>query len=227
LEIEFRYQKQGNQKWLLLRGKAVRGDDGKPLRLSGSITDISKRKEQERLLSDLEHKVLHDPLTELPNRLQLFDRTKLALTRGQREQIPFCILMIDLDKFKYINDTFGHQVGDETLIESARRLRRSLRDTDTIVRLGGDEFCVLLDGTEKTQTANIVEKIQKVFRTPFAIGKLVLSVQLSIGVAGYPEDGESVNTLLEMADHSMCHSKKAKQTSFETVKETKSLPALF
>ncbi len=165
------------------------------------VTDITSIKETQTRLDFLAH---HDPLTELPNRLLFTARLEHAIERAARDHDIFGLLFIDLDRFKTINDSLGHQFGDRLLIEVARRLRGLVRKADTIARLGGDEFVVLLEGLhipgEATALAN---KIVVAMRQPFRLHDTELHVGCSIGITLYPEDGLDAVTLLKNADTAM------------------------
>ncbi len=160
-ECEYRVQhKDGDYRWMLSRGVAVRDSKGVPYRMAGSQTDISDRKRyEERLVQS----AVHDNLTGLPNRTLLserLDRAMMARKKDPRRQVA--LLFIDLDRFKVINDSLGHLVGDELLISVASRVRKAVRDRDTVARIGGDEFTILLDGVvDEEEVVIIAERIQQ------------------------------------------------------------------
>ena len=171
------------------------------------ITDISSLKETQSRLDFLAH---HDALTGLPNRLLFGDRLRHAIERARREGYPVALLFIDLDRFKNINDSLGHQIGDQLLVEAARRLKSLVRHADTVARLGGDEFVVLLEDRASHETAaHLAGKIVTAFKQPFAVGGLTLHVGCSIGITVYPEDGEDDVALLRNADSAMYRAKDA------------------
>ncbi len=171
------------------------------------MTDISSLKETQTRLDFLAH---HDALTELPNRLLLSDRLHHDIERAQRDGQIIALLFIDLDHFKNINDSLGHQIGDLLLIEAARRLRSLVRQVDTVARLGGDEFVVLMEGNAThTAAVSLADKIVAAFKQPFAVNGIDLYVGCSIGVTLYPEDGTDAVTLLKNADTAMYRAKDA------------------
>jgi len=158
---------------------------------------------------ELRHKSLHDPLTDLPNRHVLFDRLEQRCVAYRRDNAPFAVLMIDLDKFKQINDDFGHKVGDEVLIQTASRLLKTVREIDTIARLGGDEFAIILPGMHSLDVAHaMASKLAMNLRQPMVIGELMIIVGASIGISVCPQHGSDVMTLLRRADNAMYRGKK-------------------
>ena len=143
-----------------------------------------------RIADDERYRALHDELTELPNRNLLYERIEQAMLQAQREKAPIAVLLMDLNRFKEINDTLGHFYGDYLLQMIAPRLRQSIRKSDTIARFGGDEFAVVLPGVELEQAITIAEKIGESMEQPFQIEGNQLSVDVSIGIALYPEHGD-------------------------------------
>ena len=173
----------------------------------GLLRDITERK---ALTEALEYRALHDSLTGLPNRTFLVDRLEQMLLIGQRERQPRAILVLDLNGFKEINDTLGHQQGDRALQEVARRLRIMLRKADTVGRLGGDEFAVLPGGaTDASRAILIAEKLLQALEPPFQLGERTVEVGASIGIAIYPDHGEDAATLARHADVAMYVAKRA------------------
>lgn len=171
------------------------------------MTDISSLKETQTRLNFLAH---HDALTELPNRLLLSDRLQHDIERAQRDGQTIALLFIDLDHFKNINDSLGHQIGDLLLIEAARRLKSLVRQVDTVARLGGDEFVVLMEGNAShTAATSLADKVVAAFKQPFMINDIDLYVGCSIGITLYPEDGIDAVTLLKNADTAMYRAKDA------------------
>ena len=168
-----------------------------------------------------EHQALHDVLTGLPNRALFRDRVKQALRIADRENQTVAVMLMDLDRFKEINDTLGHHHGDIVLQETARRLKGALRDTDTIARLGGDEFAVVLPHVPDPATIVLVaEKIHDALSVPFIVQGLSLDVGVSIGVAFFPGHGKDVDTLIQRADVAMYLAKTA-QSGCEIYAEEK------
>lgn len=167
--------------------------------------DITETKQQ---TAALEYQALHDALTELPNRTLLSDRIRQSVLMAQRNHQPFTLMLLDLDRFKDINDTLGHQYGDIVLQHIAMRVREVLRESDTIARLGGDEFAVLLPKTELEQAKHIVKKIIQRIEEPIVVNNQTLHVGASVGMTLYPQHGEDEVTLLQRADVAMYVAKR-------------------
>jgi diguanylate cyclase (GGDEF)-like protein/PAS domain S-box-containing protein len=183
LEREFRVpQPNGGVRWILCRGLAVRGPEGKPHRIAGSLTDITDHKAAE---GRLRHAALHDTLTGLANRALLMDRLDHAIQRSRRDPSKsFAVLFLDLDRFKLVNDSLGHLVGDLLLKEVAQRLSSTLREVDTVARLGGDEFVVILEGIENISGAKrAAERIHEALSEPFYLDRHEVYTSSSIGIA--------------------------------------------
>jgi diguanylate cyclase (GGDEF)-like protein len=167
--------------------------------------DITERKRAEVALA---HQALHDALTGLPNRVLLGDRLQQAILSADREKRALALLVMDLDRFKEVNDTLGHHAGDRLLQEIARRLRGALRASDTVARLGGDEFAVVLPGSsDATDTA---VKLVQALEAPFELEGHTLALGASVGIALYPQHGETVESLLRSADVAMYTAKRAR-----------------
>ena len=156
----------------------------------------------------LEHQALHDPLTELPNRKLLNDRIKIELMKNEFKETKFILMLTDLDRFKEINDTLGHHIGDEVLKEASDRLISSLRQCDTVARLGGDEFGMLLPSTRVEHSFKIARKIVDKFNEPFIIEGQSLNIGISIGVVEFPLHGDDQTVLMQRADVAMYHAKQ-------------------
>jgi diguanylate cyclase (GGDEF)-like protein/PAS domain S-box-containing protein len=173
-----------------------------------TFRDISERKAQTEAI---EYQALHDALTGLPNRTLFSDRLQQALLTVQRTQQGLAILLIDLDRFKDVNDTLGHEHGDALLQEIAARLRSVLREADTVARLGGDEFAILPSGVLAGEGLGATaEKILEALRQPIQLLGNTVDVDASIGVARYPEDGDEANVLLRRADVAMYQAKRSR-----------------
>ncbi|MDD2775855.1 MAG: diguanylate cyclase [Gallionella sp.] len=171
----------------------------------GWFYDISDRKAMEEQIQHLAH---YDPLTNLPNRTLFEARLQQALTAAKRTHLHLALMFLDLDKFKPINDTLGHGVGDLVLIEVARRIQACLRESDTVARIGGDEFVVLLPIVETEQDAiGVAEKIRQVLNLPMALAGHDLQISSSTGIALYPEHGTEENQLIKNADTAMYYAK--------------------
>jgi len=171
----------------------------------GVATDITERARAERALR---HQALHDALTGLPNRLLLHDRLAQALRAARRAERPLALLLLDLDRFKDVNDTFGHDVGDGLLRQVWPRLQRLLRSSDTVARLGGDEFAVLLPDDGAEAAIGVAGKLRAALDAPFVVEEHTLAVDVSIGVALAPAHGDDGPTLLRHADVAMYTAKR-------------------
>ncbi len=182
--------------------------------------DITDRLKVEELLSEnekrLQHLAHHDPLTDLPNRLLFEDRLRHALAQAQRRGRKMALMFIDLDRFKNINDTLGHEVGDHLLVEVARRLRASVREGDTVARLGGDEFLVLLEEVDGFQAvATMAQRIRSALRRSAEIDSYQLVATGSIGISIYPGDADTAEELLKCADVAMYHAKEEGKDNYQ------------
>jgi diguanylate cyclase (GGDEF)-like protein/PAS domain S-box-containing protein len=186
----------------------ARNAQGKPDYFVATIQDITARKEQDARIRHMAH---HDLLTDLPNRGLLSDRLDQALLRAQRNQTRLAVLFMDLDRFKPVNDAWGHEAGDQLLRAVAQRLRECVRAADTVSRMGGDEFVLLLSPIEQAQDAvAVAEKIRTAINQPFALAEAHLAhIASSIGIALYPEHGNTAEELLRNADDAMYAAKEA------------------
>jgi len=194
--------KDGSWKWTLSRGMVVsRSADGKPLRMIGTHTDITARKEAEAQIMRLAH---FDGITGLPNRVLFIDRFKQELKKAHRSNQSITLMYLDLDRFKEVNDTLGHDMGDLLLKETAQRLVGCVREVDTVARLGGDEFTLLMNGLDnQVVTDRIAQKVLDRLAQPFHIGNELVYLSTSIGISIYPDDGSDVEGLLKNADQAM------------------------
>ncbi len=225
-ESEHRMRHQdGSYRWMLSRGLAVRDREGRAYRMAGSQTDVTERKQVEEQLL---HDAFHDVLTGLPNRALFMDRLGLAIERCKRPGSGlFAVLFLDLDRFKVINDSLGHMIGDQLLIAIARRLETCLRGGDTVARLGGDEFTILLEDIKDIHDATaIANRIHQALESPFNIRDHEIFTTASIGIAlseaGYdlPED------LLRDADTAMYRAKSTGRACHEVFTHTMHLRAV-
>ena len=179
------------------------------------FSDISRLKEsQERV----EYLATHDALTGLPNRSLFHDRLDLAMAQARRSNSLVALMFMDLDNFKNINDTLGHDVGDELLVEIARRLKEQMRDMDTVARLGGDEFTIVLPETDFVGAERVAERLISAVRQPVRVRHKDLFVSASIGLAFYPDDGETRTSLIKAADTAMYRAKNNGRDGFELFK---------
>jgi diguanylate cyclase (GGDEF)-like protein/PAS domain S-box-containing protein len=179
----------------------------------GTSRDITERWMTEQKIKEQQEKIKHqaryDALTDLPNRNLFDEELHNAIHRPQQEREFFALFFIDLDNFKYVNDTYGHAIGDEVLVVVATRLRHIFRQDDTIARFGGDEFVVLVKSLDKAEyTSQLAQKILAVFEEPIRIGGQSFEITASIGISLYPQDALDVQTLIEQADQAMYSAKK-------------------
>lgn len=177
----------------------------------------SGRDVSQRILSDvlLEHQANHDALTGLPNRSLFLDRLGQALRHGQRESGNVALLFVDLNRFKAVNDGFGHDIGDQVLIKVAERLLGAVREKDSVARIGGDEFAVVLEGLKTpSDSGRVAAALIAALDSPLEINGQPLTIGSTIGIATYPEDGDSVELLLKRADIAMYHGKSAGHSSY-------------
>jgi diguanylate cyclase (GGDEF)-like protein/PAS domain S-box-containing protein len=213
-EAEYRITAKGGEvRWVLSRGVAVRDELGAPWRMAGSMTDITRRKQTEaRLL----HEAMHDALTGLPNRILFMDRLELALRRFRRDPSKmFAVLFFDLDRFKHVNDSLGHQVGDELLSQVAGRLLGCLRPGDTLARLGGDEFAIVLnDIAGPTDAIFVVERLQESLAQEFEIESHAIYTSASIGIAVSSEVYRTPDEMLRDADIAMYRAKNSGHATY-------------
>ncbi len=200
----------GERRWVELFLAPVRSEAGHVTHFVGVLNDVTSRKDAEERLNHLAN---HDPLTGLPNRTLLHDRLAHAIAR--RREGGVAVLFLDLDRFKLINDSYGHDVGDELLRAVARRLTEGLRGEDTVARLGGDEFVVLLEGLpDVNAVATVAAKLAERLSAPLEIGGRALPLAASIGIALHPRDGRDAQTLLKNADTAMYRAKEGGRGGF-------------
>jgi diguanylate cyclase (GGDEF)-like protein/PAS domain S-box-containing protein len=197
--------------WLTV--SAVRDDSGEVTHYVAVFSDITRAKEAQSKLDHLAH---HDPLTALPNRLLFHDRLQHALQQAARNKTELAVLFIDLDRFKNVNDTLGHHVGDALLKQVATALSASLREGDTLARLGGDEFIVLLENADGERGAShVAGKLVSMFEQPFIVSEYELFVTCSVGVSLYPHDALNLNMLIRNADVAMYQAKARGRNNFQ------------
>jgi diguanylate cyclase (GGDEF)-like protein/PAS domain S-box-containing protein len=178
----------------------------------GIFSDITARRELEDRMTFLAH---HDSLTQLPNRLNLLDRLEQTISLAKRNSNRVALMLIDLDRFKTINDTLGHHAGDRVLVEVARRLRASLRESDIVARLAGDEFVVVITETESFDyTMLVANKIIEVVSAPCQIDDLEVATSPSVGISFYPDDANEVSELMANADVAMYRAKASGRGQF-------------
>lgn len=207
-EMRLRH-KLGHWVWVMDHGKIVERDFlGKPLRMVGTHLDISEQKKASEQLKHLAH---FDLLTDLPNRALFYDRFQQAILVARRSNSLLAMLFVDLDGFKAINDNYGHSSGDQVLKEVAKRLTAALRQSDTVGRVGGDEFAALLQNIHHQEDAyQLASKIIEHINQPILLENgLPVSLSCSIGIAFYPEHATDAEELIQLADDAMYHAKKA------------------
>ena len=203
LAVEYRIlDRSGVYRWVKASGVVVRNQSGRVTRIVGSQSDLTNHRQVE---AQLIHQVLHDNLTGLPNRALFMDRLGFALGRARRRFAPtFAVLILDIDRFKVINDSLGHKVGDLLLVELSRRLAKVLRPGDTIARWGGDEFTILLDElTEESAATEIAERLQRELELPFKLEEQEVFTSASIGVAISSTEYQRPEEILRDADTAM------------------------
>ncbi|MCC6609369.1 MAG: PAS domain S-box protein [Burkholderiales bacterium] len=212
--IEFGvFARSGSLVWQLVSGVPILDETGRARGYRGTALDITERKRAEHRIEEL---ATRDPLTGLPNRLLLGDRLAQGLLSAQREGELLAVLFIDLDHFKNINDTFGHQVGDLLLKEVARRLGGVVRKGDTLSRLGGDEFVIVLEGLKSPDDAGqVAQKILNALAAPCVLDGHTVNTAGSVGIAIYPTDGADAATLMRHADTAMYAAKSGGRKNYQ------------
>ena len=177
----------------------------------GTFIDITQHKEAEASIQRLAH---FDPLTGLPNRSLLDERLRHDLSRAHRGRESLALMFLDLDRFKNVNDSLGHRIGDELLIQVAQRLKGAVREEDTVSRLGGDEFILVLPSTDAAGAAHVAAKLLEITAPPYRIEQHELSCTASVGIAIYPADGESFEALSMSADTAMYRAKQRGRNAY-------------
>jgi diguanylate cyclase (GGDEF)-like protein/PAS domain S-box-containing protein len=200
------YLRDGSVIWISENARAVHGADGAIRYFEGTVEDVSERKMQERRMA---HQATHDELTGLPNRYLLQDRIEQAIRQAAREKTHVGMLFIDLDRLKSVNDTLGHAAGDELIRVIAQRLRRCLRTGDTVARIGGDEFVLLLPSLlTEAAIAQATRRVLEATSAPCQIQGHEVPTSCSVGASVYPRDGSDAEALLRRADEAMYEEKQ-------------------
>lgn len=212
--------KDGEQRYVHETGNILYDANDIPVQMIGTVLDVTNRINNEKLLQEqknaLAHQVHHDVLTGLPNRLLFNDRLEHAINKAKRYKKQIAVFFIDLDHFKAINDTMGHDVGDEVLKIFAKRLTDSARGEDTLARMGGDEFMLIMEDVHGTQSASVVaEKIIDSVKMPILINENSLYLTGSIGISIYPKNGEDSYTLIKNADTAMYRAKDKGRNNYQ------------
>ena len=202
----------GVVRWLEDKLAVVRGVDGKPIIFGGVADEITERKAHE---AQILHNATHDVLTGLPNSKLFHDRLGLALARADRNKQMVALMFCDLDRFKEVNDTLGHEAGDELLKQVAARLKNALREVDTIARIGGDEFTVIAEGAGYLDAAIVSQKIVSVLSPAILIMGKECRVSPSVGIALYPADASAADDLIRCADNAMYYVKRHGRNNYK------------
>jgi diguanylate cyclase (GGDEF)-like protein/PAS domain S-box-containing protein len=206
-------RKDGRQIHISLNISPLRDADGTVVGMSGIARDVTERAEMEE---NIRHQAQHDPLTDLPNRKLFMDFLALELAQARRNRKSLAVLFLDLDHFKQINDTLGHAAGDLLLQAVAQRLKGCVRESDTVARIGGDEFNVLMpDLIQTNDVGTVVGKIVGVFESPFLLDNVEVSATTSIGVSMFPDDGDSCEELVQKADSAMYLAKQQSGNAYQ------------
>ena len=204
--IESRRVDASRTNWTLTTKLPLRDESGKVIGLVGITREINEMRETEVAL---QHLATHDTLTDLPNRFLMIDRCTQLLARAKRAGSAFAVLYVDLDHFKEVNDDRGHEVGDLLLRAVAARLRKVVRQADTVARVGGDEFVVVMETIRDVSDADVVgAKIRRAVAKTFTLQKRRVKITASIGISFYPENGADVDTLIRAADYAMYLAKR-------------------
>ena len=215
--------KDGHYIWIYGKAILIYSDKNKLIRMIGTHTDISEQKKSSQKIAqqqeELKHLAQHDTLTGLPNRLLFNDRLTQAMNKAKRSHTTMALFFIDLDHFKEINDSLGHEVGDLVLQEVTQRIIDSTRSDDKLARLGGDEFTVIVEGLEQGEDASyLAQKIVTILAQPIFVHKTKLYVTSSIGISLYPDDGDSVSELVKYADSAMYKAKDEGRNNYQFYK---------
>ena len=215
-------KKDGSSLWVFISGKAI--DKQKPAKLAKGIIwlveDVSEKHqiqyELQKNKSLLDYHTSHDYLTGLPNRMLFRDRIELIIKKSKRLEKRFALFVLDLDRFKQLNESMGHKVGDSVLLEVVKRLKNSIRQEDTLARLGGDEFSILYEDFKNVQEViSLARKILDNFRKPFSVLEQNLVISCSIGITIYPDDTKSIDDLLKFAENAMYKAKEDGRDNFQ------------
>ncbi|MCU1349738.1 MAG: diguanylate cyclase/phosphodiesterase with sensor(s) [Acidobacteria bacterium] len=220
--------RDGSYRWMLSRGLAVRDAAGLATRIAGSQTDVTERK---LAVERLTHDAFHDALTQLPNRALFMDRLARAIeTHRRHPESLFAVLFLDLDRFKVVNDSLGHLLGDELLVAVAQRLSALVRSSDTVARLGGDEFAMLIDGIDhETDAVRAARRVQDELLVPFHVGPHEIFTTVSIGIALSTTGYRDPQDVLRDADIAMYRAKargKARHEVFDTAMHERTVELL-
>jgi diguanylate cyclase (GGDEF)-like protein/PAS domain S-box-containing protein len=204
--IESRRLDNGRTNWTLTTKLPLLDESGIVIGLVGITREINEMRETEVAL---QHLATHDTLTDLPNRFLMVDRLSQLLSRAQRSGSAFAVLYMDIDRFKEVNDSHGHEFGDLLLRAVAKRLSKSVRQSDTVARIGGDEFVIILETVHELREAGAVGlHVQRALAKSFTLDRQRVSITASIGISFYPQNGADPDTLLRAADYAMYLAKR-------------------
>lgn len=200
------------EKWVLFKAQPFKNKEGKLEKINGQFEDITRQKELEL---ELKRMAFFDELTDIPNRKMLDRQIQKALVRSKRHHHNFSLMFIDLDDFKKVNDTLGHDAGDQLLIDVVSRINECIREEDLISRIGGDEFIVMFEETGKGEIEQIAKRIIDRVGEPYPLNENTASISLSIGISMYPDDGEDKETLIKAADIAMYYAKNNGKNNYQ------------
>ena len=204
--VESRKMENGQTNWTLATKLPLHDKSGAVIGLVGITREINEIRQTEVAL---QHLATHDTLTDLPNRFLMVDRLHQLLARAKRSSTAFAVLFMDIDRFKEVNDTYGHEFGDLLLRAVAQRLTKSVRQSDTVARIGGDEFVIILETVHQIrETEAVAKNVRRALARPINVQEHAMNVTVSIGISFYPENGEDADTLLRAADYAMYLAKK-------------------
>jgi diguanylate cyclase (GGDEF)-like protein/PAS domain S-box-containing protein len=222
---EFRIVRPGGEiRKVWSRAEVQRDSDGKAVKVIGTVQDVTERAQDQEQLRFLAH---HDVLTELPNRVLLMDRLALAISRAARNNEMIAVFFMDLDRFKIINDTYGHDIGDKFLKVIAKCINEDVRETDTIARFGGDEFALILEDVHHIEdVAHIAEKLLNTLARPYKIDQREFYVTASIGISVFPDDAADAQSLMKNADAAMYRAKDLGRNNYQFYSKDLSTKAL-
>ena len=204
----------GQYRWVLARGRVVQRDaSGRAERVIGTLSDISERKATQ---AQIEYLATRDPVTRLPNRILLSDRLQQAIVEAQRDLTQIAVLFLDLDHFKYINDSLGHHIGDALLCQVGSRIETRMRKVDTVARVGGDEFVVMLKNIRSVSDISaLAGEVLRAVSEIYEVEGHRLNTSCSIGISIFPDDAKDAQALLRNADTAMYHAKDNNRNSYE------------
>ncbi|MCM3443091.1 sensor domain-containing diguanylate cyclase [Metabacillus halosaccharovorans] len=198
--------------WIEIRTNIRVNTSGAVDTIYGVVIDITKQVETEEHLKQMAY---YDSLTNLPNRIMLQSHLKKVISRAKRKEHNITIMFVDLDGFKEINDTLGHDIGDALLKEVADRLNSGVREEDLISRIGGDEFIIVIEETQKEEIKTIADRILNNTSKPYLLNDHTISITPSIGISSYPDDGQDIETLIKNADKAMYLAKDKGKANFQ------------